>query len=94
MDIEEVRAMRKGILSLSLPGMRKGQAKGKTGNMANAEKAAERKALAHEEPMVEAKAEKAFVQTILVPKKQPVHAAGKRRNLFGGTARRRPEKKQ
>jgi hypothetical protein len=94
MDIEEVRAMRRGILSLSLPGMRKGQARGKTGNMANAEKAAEIKAAVHEEPKVEAKAEKPFVQTVMVPKKQSAHTTSKRRNLFGGAARRRPEGKK
>lgn len=82
--------MRRGILSLSLPGMRRGQARGKTGNMANAEKAAERKAAAHEEPKVEIKAEKPFVQTVIVPKKQPAHTTAKHRNPFGGSARRRP----
>ncbi len=90
---EEVRDMRKGILSLSLPGMRKGQARKKTGNMANAEKAAERKTAAHEEPKVETKAEKSFVQTIMVPKK-PAQATTKRKNLLGGAARRRPEGKK
>jgi hypothetical protein len=94
MDIEEVRKMRKGIMSLSLPGMKKGSGKRKTGNMVNAEQAAERKAAAHEEPKVEAKGEKQFVQTINIPKPHTTARGNRRRGILGGRPARRTEEKK
>jgi hypothetical protein len=87
MDIEEVRDMRKGILSLGLPGMRR------AGNRktAGAEQGAEKKAAAYEEPEVDAKSEKPFIQTIMLPKK---HTSGKRKNLMGKRTARKPEAKK
>lgn len=84
--------MRKGIMSLSLPGMRKGRRK--TGNMAKAEQAAEKKPAAHEEPTVEAQAEKPFVQTIMVPKKRTVGSGNRRRSPLGGRTARKTERKK
>ena len=84
--------MRKGIMSLSLPGMRKGRSK--TGNMASAEQTAEKKAAAHEEPKAETKAEKPFVQTINVPKPQTSHAAGRHKGVLGKRSARKTEGKK
>jgi hypothetical protein len=85
--------MRKGILSLS--GRGKAASRKKTGNMANAEQAAERKAAAREEPKAQAGAqEKPFVQTIQVPKQPSAQKGTKRRGLLGGMGRRRPQGKK
>ena len=59
--------MRKGILSLSPLGRRRGVAKVKTTNMEKAEKTAVKPAEAPLE-QTEATGEKAYVQTIMVPK--------------------------
>lgn len=78
--------MRKGILSLSLPGRGKSSGRKKTSNMEIAEQAAAKKAaVAEQKPETN---EKMFVQTILVPKQQS--AAEKRDSRKPGKARKRP----
>jgi hypothetical protein len=82
MESKEVREMRKGILSLSLPGMRKGRGKGKT---AAAGQAAEHKTVGREEPKVEIKAEKPLVQTIMIPKPSQVKPGVRSKSLPGAS---------
>lgn len=72
--------MRKGILSLSLPGRGKASGKKKTKNMELAEKTAVKKAPAADENEAAKKQEKAFVQTIQVPKPGTVQKKAKRKH--------------
>ena len=70
--------MRKGILSLSLSGRGKAAGKKKTANMELAEQAAAKKSASAKEAEAEAN-EKAFVQTIMVPKPNTIVKKAKRR---------------
>lgn len=71
--------MRKGILSLSMPGRSKASGKKKTNNMELAEQAAAKKTASAEEQKADTK-EKAFVQTIMVPKQNTVVKKTKRKS--------------
>ena len=84
--------MRKSIMSFSPLGRRKAIAKMKTGNMEKAERAA---AQVPDEPQeqtsTEGKAEKNFVQTVFVPKKQK--ASGTTTTSGKGKPRRNKSKR-
>jgi hypothetical protein len=85
--------MRKGILSLSMPGRGKAAGKKKTKNMELAEQAAAKKATVAEEQEAVKNQEKAFVQTIKIPKPGMVlKKAKRRRGIPGGTGGHREGK--